>query len=249
MTKPLVAIVADRKVLDLHAFHCVGEKYLNAVIDGAGCDVILLPALGERLDFERMLNLADGWLFTGSASMVDPKLYAGPTLPAGQNLDVQRDATTLPLMRKAVERGVPVFCICRGAQEMNVAWGGSLLQKVHETPGMLDHREDDSAPLAVQYAPAHEVHFRADGLLHKLIQADSYMVNSVHNQGVERLGAGLQIEATAPDGLIEAYSVCDARTFALAVQWHPEWQFQENRLSTAMFAAFGAACKQYQAAR
>ncbi|WP_374354013.1 gamma-glutamyl-gamma-aminobutyrate hydrolase family protein [Chitinimonas sp.] len=247
--RPLVALVADRKMLGPHPFHCVGEKYIDAVIGGADCLALLVPALGERQDFEAILDMFDGFLFTGSASMVDPVLYSGPTLPEGQTLDTARDRTAMPLMKAAIARGMPVFAICRGFQEMNVVFGGSLLQKVHETPGMMDHREDESADLDGQYGPAHSVAFAADGLIARTSGMAEYTVNSIHNQGVERLGNGLLAEATAPDGLVEAFSVKDAKGFALAVQWHPEWKHADNPLSTSLFKAFGEDCRRYQASK
>jgi putative glutamine amidotransferase len=247
--KPLVALVADRKQLGLHPFHCAGEKYIDAVIGGADCFAMVLPAMGNRQSLEQLLATVDGVLLTGSVSMVAPHHYGGPDLPEGQQLDVDRDATTLPLIREAVARGLPLFAICRGFQEMNVAFGGTLHQKVHEVPGMQDHREDSSATLDVQYGPAHPVRLTTGGLLQRLIGADEYMVNSIHNQGVSKLGDGLVAEAIAPDGLVEAFTVAQAKGFTLATQWHPEWQYWNNPLSTAMFKAFGDACRQYLAAR
>ncbi|QDQ27764.1 gamma-glutamyl-gamma-aminobutyrate hydrolase family protein [Chitinimonas arctica] len=247
--KPLVALVADRKQLGPHPFHCVGEKYIDAVVGGADCLAIVIPALGDRQDFDSLLDMVDGLLFTGSASMVDPALYQGPGLPEGQYLDTARDQTAMPLMQRAIARGMPVFAICRGFQEMNVVHGGSLLQKVHEVPGMLDHREDDSAALDLQYGPAHPVRFTEGGLIQRTSGLSEYSVNSIHNQGVERLGAGLLAEAVAPDGLVEAFSVKDASAFALAVQWHPEWKYAGNPLSVSLFKAFGADCRRYQAGR
>ncbi|MBV1775203.1 gamma-glutamyl-gamma-aminobutyrate hydrolase family protein [Burkholderiaceae bacterium DAT-1] len=244
--KPVVALVADRKQIGLHPYHLVGEKYIDAVVAGAGCHAILLPAFGDRQDMEDTLESVDGFLLTGSPSMVDPALYQGPALPEGQYLDQHRDATTMPLIREAVKRGIPLFGICRGFQEMNVVYGGSLHMKVHELPGMLDHREPADQPLEVQYGPAHAVNFPEDGLIRRLTGQASAMVNTVHNQGVNRLGDGLKIEATAPDGLVEAFSVRDAAGFTLATQWHPEWQHGSNPLSTALFRAFGEACRAYQ---
>lgn len=247
--KPIVGLVADRKQLGPHPFHCVGEKYITAVAGGADCLAVLIPALGEGQDFEEILAMVDGFLFTGSASMVDPQLYDGPTLPEGQYLDTARDKTAMPLMKAALARGIPVFAICRGFQEMNVLHGGSLLQKVHDVPGMMDHREDTNATLEVQYGPAHPIRFTEGGLIHRTSGLAEYQVNSIHNQGVERLGEGLQAEATAPDGLVESFSVKDAKAFALAVQWHPEWQYASNPLSSSLFKAFGDDCRRYQASR
>jgi len=224
-----------------HAFHMAGEKYAQAVIEAACGAPLLIPALAEELRFEELLERLDGLLFTGSVSNVEPHHYQGPPSLPGTLHDPARDATTLPLIRKAVEVGVPVFGICRGFQEMNVAFGGTLHQRVHEVPGHLDHRDDESQPLEVQYGPAHEVALEPGGLLRRISGEECVRVNSLHSQGIERLGSALSVEARAPDGLIEAFRVTRASGFALAVQWHPEWQVMSNPFSRALFAAFGAA--------
>jgi len=143
-----------------------------------------------------------------------------------------------------VEAGVPVFGVCRGFQEMNVAFGGTLHQKLHEVPGFLDHRDDETQPLEVQYGPAHDVTLEPGGLLRSLATSDRVRVNSLHSQGIELLGSELAVEARAPDGVIEAFRVAKARSFALAVQWHPEWQVMSNPFSRALFAAFGEASRE-----
>jgi len=224
-----------------HPFHMVGEKYARAVIDAAGAAPLLIPSLAEELGFDELLERLDGLLFTGSPSNVEPHLYQGPPSAPGTLHDPARDATTLPLIRKAVSAGVPVFGICRGFQEMNVAFGGTLHQRVHEVPGYLDHRDDGSQPLEVQYGPAHEVTLEPGGVLRTLSDDERLRVNSLHSQGIERLGGELAVEARAPDGLIEAFRVTHAQRFAIAVQWHPEWRVMSNPFSRALFAAFGAA--------
>jgi len=224
-----------------HPFHMVGEKYARAVMEAAGAAPLLIPALAEELRFDELLDRLDGLLFTGSPSNVEPHRYQGPPSVPGTLHDPARDATTLPLIRKAVEAGVPVFGICRGFQEMNVAFGGTLHQRVHEVQGFLDHRDDETQPLEVQYGPAHDVTLEPGGVLRSLSANDRVRVNSLHSQGIERLGSELAIEARAPDGLIEAFRVARAPGFALAVQWHPEWQVMSNSFSRALFAAFGQA--------
>jgi putative glutamine amidotransferase len=227
-----------------HPFHMVGEKYARAVLDAAEGAPLLIPSLADELRLDELLERLDGLLFTGSPSNVEPHRYQGPPSAPGTLHDPARDATTLPLIRKAVQAGVPVFGICRGFQEMNVAFGGTLHQRVHEVPGRLDHRDDESQPLEVQYAPAHEVTLEPGGVLRGLTDAERIRVNSLHSQGIDRLGDELAVEARAPDGLIEAFRVTDARRFALAVQWHPEWQVMSNPFSRALFAAFGAASRE-----
>jgi putative glutamine amidotransferase len=241
-SKPLIGIPADRRVLGPHPFHCVGEKYIAAVAEGADAVPVLIPSLGEVI-LDEILGSVDGILLTGSPSNVEPQRYAGPPSDPDTWHDPHRDATTLPLIPRVVAAGLPLFAICRGFQEMNVAYGGTLWQKVQEVPGFADHRENKEDPLEVQYAPVHEVELVPGGALHRIAGAGRVRVNSLHSQGVQRLGDKLTIEAVAPDGVVEAFAVTGAPTFALAVQWHPEWQVMKNDFSRAMFAAFGAACR------
>ncbi len=241
--KPIIGVPADRRLLGNHWFHCVGEKYLKAVADAADAVPLIVPSFGERLELEVLLERCDGVLLTGSPSNVEPARYAGPPSAPGTWHDPERDATTLPLIPRAVAAGLPLLAVCRGFQEMNVAYGGTLHQKLHEVPGFLMHKEDEAQPLEAQYGPAHEVVLTPGGVLAGLAGRERISVNSLHAQGIDRLGAGLAVEARAPDGVIEAVRVKDARGFALAVQWHPEWQVLSNDFSTALFAAFGAAAR------
>jgi putative glutamine amidotransferase len=242
--RPVIGIAADRRMIGHHAFHQAGEKYLQAIADGAGGIPMLLPAWGASGDLEEALDHLDGIVLPGSPSNVEPHHYAGQPSMAGTLHDPQRDATTLALIPRAVALGVPLLGICRGFQEMNVAFGGTLLQRVHEVPGHLDHRDDETLELEVQYGPAHAVRLEPGGLLIELAGAPEIRVNSLHWQGVERLGEGLAVEARAPDGLIEGFQVRNARSFAVAVQWHPEWQAMSNPFSRALFAAFGDASRE-----
>jgi putative glutamine amidotransferase len=242
--RPVIGIPADQRMIGPHPFHAVGDKYVRAVVDAADAIPFLIPALGERLGIAELLVHLDGILFTGSPSNVEPHRYNGQPSAPGTLHDAARDATTLPLIRSAIGAGIPVFGICRGFQEVNVALGGTLTQHLHEVPGLIDHRDDAEQPLAVQYAPAHDVTLAPDGLLSQLAGVSRVKVNSLHSQGVERLAPDLVVEARAPDGVIEAFRVKDAPQFALAVQWHPEWQVMSDSLSRAMFAAFGAASRE-----
>jgi putative glutamine amidotransferase len=247
--KPLIGIPADRRLLGHHYFHCVGEKYIAAIADGAHATPVLLPALGEALDLKELLADFDGILLTGSPSNVQPHHYRGPASDAGTLHDPQRDATTLPVIPHIVQAGLPLLAICRGFQEMNVAFGGTLWQKLHEVQGHLMHKENVEAPLDEQYGPAHPVMLTPGGQLHTLAGVERLEVNSLHSQGVQALGASLEVEARAPDGVIEAFRVRNAPSFALAVQWHPEWKFQMNAFSRALFKAFGDAARKRAASR
>jgi putative glutamine amidotransferase len=242
--KPIIGIPACRKRIDPHMFHAVGEKYVAAVATAVGGVPLLIPALGGGLALAELLKCLDGLLFTGSPSNVEPHHYGGDASDEGTLHDPHRDATTLPLMRAAIDAGVPVFAICRGFQEMNVAFGGSLHQNVQDVPGRMDHREDSSQPLDLRYGPVHEVHLTEGGLLHGLLGCRVIEVNSLHSQGVDRPADGLVVEASAPDGTVESFRVADASSFALAVQWHPEWQVMKNPQSLALFEAFGDACRE-----
>lgn len=241
--RPLVAVPACRRIIEPHPFHVAGEKYLTALLDAAGVLPLILPVIGDDSVLDAVLSRADGVFLTGSYSNVDPSHYRGDASRPGTLHDSHRDSLTLPLVVHALERGVPLFAVCRGFQEVNVAMGGSLHQHVEEVQGYRDHRENPEDPLDVQYAPAHDVNLVPGGLLHGLAGKDTVSVNSVHSQGVAKLGESLTVEAVADDGLVEAFRVDASSAFALAVQWHPEWRATENPLSSAMFAAFGDACR------
>ena len=244
--RPVIGVPADRRLLGAHqqAYHLAGEKYLAAVLDAAGAIPLIVPAIGRELQLDELLDTLDGLMFMGSPSNVEPRHYRGQPSAAGTLHDPHRDETTLPLIPKAVAAGLPVLGICRGFQEMNVAFGGTLWQKLHEVPGHFDHREDNEEALEVQYGPAHEVILEPGGLLRELAGTDRVQVNSLHGQGVRQLAPGLLVEARAPDGVIEAFRVERAPRFALALQWHPEWRVMDNPLSAALFRAFGAACRE-----
>ena len=241
--KPIVLLPADVKQIGGQPFHAVGQKYILAVAQAADALPLLIPAVSEHLDLDALLASVDGIVFTGSPANVHPSHFGqdvhNPELP----LDLARDALTLKLIRAAIEASVPVFAICRGFQELNVAYGGSLHQAVQEVADKHDHREPKDLPLETQYAVSHSVNLVKNGHLATIVGKESMMVNSLHGQGIDRLGAGLTVEARAPDGLTEAISVSNAGAFALGVQWHPEWQVLQNPSYLAIFKAFGDACR------
>lgn len=241
--KPIIGVPADRRVLEPHPFHMVGEKYLKALVEASGVLPLLVPAMAEELDIDELMAGLDGVFLTGSYSNVEPRHYEGEPSEPGTLHDPHRDAVTLPLARRALEAGIPLLAVCRGFQELNVALGGTLHQKVHEVPGYHNHLENKEDPLDKQYGPSHPVSLVEGGKLRQWLGTDTAMVNSLHAQGVARLAPGVTVEAVADDGLVEAFSVDDAPGFALAVQWHPEWRATENELSKSIFKAFGDACR------
>lgn len=248
-SQPLIGVTACTRQIGLHPFHIAGDKYLRAVAVGAGGLPLVIPALAELIDTPSLLAGLDGLLLTGSPSNVEPHHYQGPDSAPGTHHDPARDRLTLNLIRAAVDAGVPLLGICRGFQEMNVAFGGSLYQKVHEAGPFMDHREDPDSTLEVQYGLRHPVMVQPGGLFERLGLPASFAVNSVHGQGVERLAPGLRVEALAPDGLVEAFSVADAAGFAVGVQFHPEWRVREHPAYLTLFQAFGDACRQRAAQR
>ncbi|MCC8684457.1 gamma-glutamyl-gamma-aminobutyrate hydrolase family protein [Xanthomonas campestris pv. raphani] len=245
---PLVGLPTDRSLHGPHPFLAAGEKYVRAVVEAAGAQPVLLPSLQPPLDAGAWLQRLDGLLLTGAVSNVEPHHYSDEPSWEGNPHDPARDATSLALIPQALARGLPVLAICRGLQEVNVALGGRLHQRVHEVPGLADHREDRSAPLDTQYGPAHPVHLQPGGWLAGMSDTAQVQVNSLHGQGIATLAAGLVVEAAAPDGLIEAFRG-PGPGFLLAVQWHPEWRVTQHPFYRAIFQAFGEACRQYAAQR
>jgi len=242
--KPIVLVPACNRPLGDHPFHMVGKKYVDAVRLAGATPLIVPTAQPEELD--PLLDLADGVLLTGSPSNVHPSHFDEDVLDPSLPLDPARDAWTLPLIRRVIARGMPLFAICRGAQETNVALGGTLYQAVHQVDPHADHRAPSGQPVDVQYAPAHEVEVVPGGVLAQVVEPRRFTVNSLHGQAVRQLAPGLRVEARAPDGLVEAFSVAEAKGFSLCLQWHPEWQAASNPQSMAMLQAFGQAVRAYR---
>jgi putative glutamine amidotransferase len=243
---PIVGVSACLVELDTVPNHVCRANYI-AALARAGCLPIVLPAIGVALAQHRLIDVLDGIVLTGSVSNVDPASY-GQRPDASKTYDGARDATVLPLIGTALEAGVPLLAICRGLHELNVARGGSLFQNVHEVAGKMDHREDESQPRSIQYAPVHRVQLTRGGLLHGLYGAEEIKVSSLHWQGIDRLGEGLVIEATSDDGLVEAVRLARPDTFVVGVQWHPEW-FSDDPDGIMLFREFAAACIRRRNAR
>lgn len=240
----VVGIPACAKSFDDLAAHVAPARYGEALMGAAGALPVLLPPVGAEM--LRMLDRLDGLLLSGSPSNVEPHRYGvDEDLTPGVH-DPRRDATTLPLVRAAIDRGMPVLAICRGIQELNVAFGGTLLQRVQEVPGRLDHRwgEAERTP-EYWFRLQHSV--SVSGKLARILGAGEISVNSLHQQAIDRPAEGLVVEAIAADGTIEAVRVADAPGWAFGVQWHPEWNFQGDAPSNAIFCAFGDACRAYAA--
>ncbi len=240
---PVIGIPASHRAFDRMRVHVVGDSNVNAIVKVSGGMPIMIPALGDDLDIESVLDRIDGLLLTGGATNIEPHHYDGDPARPGDDHDADRDATSLPLIRAAVDKGIPLFAVCRGFQEFNVALGGSLHQFLHEIPGRMDHRRDRTKPIGSQMAPCHDINVTEDGVLSGIIGANRAGVNSLHGQGIDKVAPGLTVEATAPDSTIEGLSLSGADSFALGVQWHPEFSAEEDPVSRALFEAFGDATR------
>lgn len=247
--KPLVWLPACHRNLDLSdpgGYTVLADRYALAVCQ-LGMQPVLFPMAGES-EVAGLLPLVDGVLLTGSPSNVEATRFGGAVLDSDL-IDPRRDRLTMALVRAAVAVGIPLLGVCRGLQEMNVALGGSLCQRLHAEPGFDDHREPEGVSAELQFAPRHEVLLEPGSAFAGWAGGTRARVNSLHGQGISRLGQGLVAQARAPDGLVEGVQVADAKAFAFGVQWHPEWHFAEMPFYRRMLEAFAHACRVHQHAR
>ena len=242
---PLVAVSACVKPNNAHRIHAANQRYIHALADVSGCLPIILPAVGDRADVSSLLDHISGLVLTGSPSNVHPSEYGDVLAAPDIASDQARDATTLPMIRAAVAKGVPVFAICRGLQELNVALGGTLHQLVHLLPGRIDHRSDRSRPPEQRGDHAHAVDLTGGGVLASILGERRIMVNSLHGQAIDAPAPGLRIEAVSDDGVVEAVSKPDAPGWLLGVQWHPEALYLKDAPSRRLFEAFGEAANAF----
>jgi putative glutamine amidotransferase len=238
----VVGIPACAKTFEERLVYSTNPRVADVLLNAVGALPIAIQPVGEVQI--GVLDRIDGLLIPGSPSNVHPSHYGtGESLTPDRH-DPARDATTLPLIRAAIARGLPVLAICRGIQELNVALGGTLLQNVHEVPGRADHRGNGDGSIEKAYGPKHIV--RVTGALARIVGADTITVNSLHTQAIDQPGIGLVVEAIAEDGTIEAVSAPNAPGFVLGLQWHPEWKWAEHPASVAIFHAFRDACRAHQ---
>lgn len=250
MPAPIIAIPADIRHFDKADWHAAQTQYVNAAVRVAKVIPLIVPALEDGHDLDAVLDRVDGVLVSGSASNVHPALYGKDATEADGPFDPARDATSLPLMRKAIDRGIPLLAICRGIQELNVALGGTLASEIQEQPGIWDHRKPPVDSRDDMYAIRQPVFVQEGSCIARhLGLSGEVQVNSLHRQAIAETAPRLQVEATAADGTIEAVSVIDAKGFAVGVQWHPEYWAETDSPSRALFEAFGEAVRAYAARR
>ncbi len=228
--------------------HYNAKRYLESVTKFSGCLAVQIPSMADTYDFDELVTRFDGIMLTGGRANVEPHHYDGPPFPADEPIDPDRDAMVLQLIPACIEAGVPILGICRGLQEFNVALGGSLHYRLHLLDGVNDHRMPRHEGVTTEeiYALRHKISLTKNGYLANLIGQDEFTINSLHGQGVDRLADDLVVEGVSPDGVIEAVRVKDAKTFAVAAQWHTEYmpELDEHLLSRRLFEAFGDAARE-----
>ena len=251
LSRPMVGIATGLIHNPVHSVpaHGIGDRYIQAIRFGAEADPFLIPVLGEGHDAMGLAARLDGLFLPGGRPNIEPHHYGGPPFPEDEFRDPDRDATTLPLIRACLELGVPIFGVCRGLQEINVALGGSLHYRVHLVDGKFDHRMPKDDDIEVKFGLRHMVSLNRGGMLATMVDETDVKVNSAHGQGIDRLAEGLAVEALAPDGIIEAIRVVGAKTFAIGVQWHAEWRYDEHDLANALFRKFGDAARERRSGR
>ena len=244
---PLVCVPASHIEVRPEGYrvHATGSNCVDSVERFSQCVPIILPALADRIDVERFARRIDGLLLTGGRANIEPHHYGGEPFPEDEFIDPGRDNTVLPLVRACVEARIPVFGICRGIQELNVALGGTLHYRVHQVPGLDDHRMPQRENLSAEevFELRHSVQLARGGSFERLVGRSEVRVNSLHGQGIDRLAERLEVEARSPDGLIEGVRLRDDATFTVGVQWHAEWKPEEHELSRALFREFGRAAR------
>lgn len=242
MGRPVIGIIACNRQLGPEAAQSVINRYVVASLTYAECSGLIVPALPDLVDAADVAARLDALLLTGSPSNVAPARY-GDDDPGAGPFDSDRDEMTARLTRAMLDRGRPVFGICRGFQELNVVLGGTLRRDVSADGVDLPHHAPAEAELDAMFAHTHPVTLTPGGVLSGLYGDDTLTVNSVHYQGIDQPAPGLVVEARAADGLIEAFSATVNNAPVVAVQWHPEWRTQDNPASRDWFAMLGRAAR------
>jgi len=248
MRRPVVGVIGNAyRIEDRFATQLVGERNLRAVAEVSGALPLMFAGSPDITDIGALLDAVDGVVLTGARANVHPTRFRTEADPRHEPYDLHRDDLALALSEACVDRGIPLFGICRGLQEMNVAFGGSLHPEIRELPGRMNHRmprletgEIHPDPDVV-FADRHDVSLVPGGAFARLFGCETIRVNSLHGQGILEPGGRVVVEGVAEDGTIEAIRIADASGFALGVQWHAEYDPQHNPINRALFQAFGEA--------
>ena len=245
--KPLIGVTSSLMQIagSQNLAHGAGRRYIESLVNFCDCVPLQIPALGDDYDYPDLVSRLDGVLLTGGRANVEPHHYGGPPFPDDEPIDPARDATVLNLIPACIEAEVPIFGVCRGIQEMNVALGGSLHYRINELPGKLDHRmpRGENVTPEMVYALRHSIALTQGGYFAGLIDADDCMINTLHGQGIDRLADDLEIEAVSEDGIIEGVRLKNDKTFTVGVQWHTEWKPEEHELSLKLYQEFAKSAR------
>lgn len=243
MHSGLVAVPADIRTFDGYTWHATPDQYIRAAVNGSGVLPLVVPSLQEPADVDMVLDRVDGVLISGSRTNVHPSHYGEDETDNHGPFDPARDRLSMALIRRAIDRAIPLLAICRGIQELNVALGGSLATEIQELPGRIDHRKPETDNWDEAFAIRHTIEVKEGSCLAGILGHGEVRVNSLHRQAISQLAPRLAVEAVAEDGTIEAVSVIDAPGFAIGVQWHPEYWVGSDPISDRIFAAFGDAVR------
>jgi putative glutamine amidotransferase len=240
-TRPVLGVIACNRIVGVEPAQAVMERYIRAAMTHADVAALIIPSLPDLMSAAEVAPRLDGVLLTGTPSNVAPERYGEK---AGEGpFDEGRDEIALSMVGRMIDAGKPVFGVCRGFQEINVAMGGSLRGDTSSSAELLQHHAPEGASFDAMFEHLHPVHLSEGGMLARALGKADLTVNSVHFQGVGKLGNGLTVEATAPDGLVEAYSARPNGAPVVAVQWHPEWDASTNPDSQAFFRLLGRAMR------
>lgn len=244
MSRPIVGIIGNTHLInDSYTVQGVGVMNIDAVGQVSDALPVVIPALPSIGSIDELIEKFDGFVFTGARPNVHPSHYGHEPTEAHGDFDIDRDALTLPLIRQAVENGTPILGICRGFQEMNVAFGGTLHPEIRDLPGRMNHRMPPDGTLEEKFAHRHSVTLKEGSIFTEIFGANEVVVNSLHGQGICEAGPRVVIDGHAPDGTPEAIHIADAPGFAIGVQWHPEWNAAHDEVSKPLFEAFGKALR------
>ena len=251
-SKPIVGIITN-EIVNFNGrqiSHSTGKRYVKSVMDFSNVIPVLIPSSISIGDLDEILENIHGVLLTGGRANVEPHHYGAAEFPPDEPIDPDRDRTVLHIIPKCVSKKMPIFGICRGIQEINVSFGGTLFYRVHQEDGKFDHRmpRNEDATLEEIFKLKHRIDFTDDSYFKKLINQNDFIVNSLHGQGINKLGNNLTVEANSEDGLIEAISIKNYPSFSVSVQWHAEYhpEKKENSLNRKLFESFGKACLKYK---
>jgi len=242
MQKPVVGIIANYALINgQYPAQSTGRMNINAIAEVSNAVPLIVPSLPNLVSILDIMEICDGFLFTGAKPNVHPEEYGHKPTEAHGEFDRDRDGVALPLIRACVEAGQPILGVCRGFQEFNVAMGGTLHPEIRDLPGRDNHRMPPEGTLAEKFEHRHLVYMKSNSLFNPIFGSHGVMVNSLHGQGIDEAGERINIEGHAPDGTPEALTVDGARGFAMAVQWHPEYNATNDPVSKPLFKAFGDA--------